>query len=291
MNRLRAWSIVGGRIRLAVVIGALAVFAWFCVRQVSAQVAGPVFTSEGANRDSFYSGRVIYGSNRVHDADHGTWELDAPLYTSVYQPQVTYCLRMDNATTSRVVAAQLSWMSVPPGASCPWDDEPGSVWMTANLAATFNPETFMWAEASAGGEPQHARGADAPRLIGGEWVIPLTFRIDQSDRYWHWLGEPADWWDHPEWFAELPVWLASPNTNSATLRIALSETTADFTLDIHALPPSRADLDRDGAAAVPDVFMFLAEWFAGSVVGDWDASGGCAVADVFAFLSDWFAGE
>lgn len=251
--------------------------------------AQPVFTCTGANRDSFYEGRVIYGSNRVHDEDYGVWAVNAPgLYESVYVPQVTYVLRMDNATRTRVVAAECIWASVPPGATCPWDDEPGSVWMTPNIAATFNPDTFMWASASAGGEPQHPLGADAPRMIDGWWVIPLTFRLDQSDRYWHWLGEPADWWDHPEWFAELPVWLGVPNTDSATLRVVLSETHADFTLEIHAEPPLHADIDRDGAVGVTDVFMFLAEWFRGGLAGDWDASGSVAAPDIFAFLSEWF---
>ncbi len=287
MNRRRAWSIVGGLCRLVIVAGAIAVFVWYCVRQASAQV---VFTAEGASRSSFYNGRCIWGTNRDEDNLYGVWALDAPLYTSIYTPQVGYVLRMDNATQTRVIAAECTWFSVPPGASCPWDDEPGSVWMTANLADTFDPATMTWWRASAGGEPEHARGADAPRLIGGEWVIPLTLRVDQSDRWWHWLGRPEQWYLHPEWFAQLPVWLEQAATNSATLRVALSADAADFSLDIHSQPPPHADLDRDGAAGVPDVFVFLAEWFAGSVVGDWDADRQCAVADIFAFLSDWFAG-
>lgn len=52
-----------------------------------------------------------------------------------------------------------------------------------------------------------------------------------------------------------------------------------------------ADFDRNGAVEVPDIFAFLAAWFAGDArAGLWDGVGGCSTPDIFSFLSDWFEG-
>jgi hypothetical protein len=51
-----------------------------------------------------------------------------------------------------------------------------------------------------------------------------------------------------------------------------------------------ADYDADGGAAVPDIFAFLADWFAGVEKANANGDGAMNVADIFAFLSDWFAG-
>ncbi len=51
-----------------------------------------------------------------------------------------------------------------------------------------------------------------------------------------------------------------------------------------------ADFNGDGTPGVPDIFAFLAAWFAGDVSADIDVDGTVAVPDVFAFLSAWFAG-
>ncbi len=57
----------------------------------------------------------------------------------------------------------------------------------------------------------------------------------------------------------------------------------------HDVPPCAADFDRSGGApGVPDIFAFLAAWFAGDPRADLDG-GGIAVTDLFAFLSMWFA--
>jgi len=53
--------------------------------------------------------------------------------------------------------------------------------------------------------------------------------------------------------------------------------------------PCPTDLDNSGATDVPDIFAFLALWFANDAAADWDGAGGVAVPDIFAFLSDWFA--
>lgn len=56
-----------------------------------------------------------------------------------------------------------------------------------------------------------------------------------------------------------------------------------------------ADFDRDGTIGVPDIFAFLAAWFAGPGSPDShraDLNGSCTadVPDIFEFLSAWFAG-
>jgi probable HAF family extracellular repeat protein len=54
--------------------------------------------------------------------------------------------------------------------------------------------------------------------------------------------------------------------------------------------PCSADFDQSGTVAVPDIFAFLATWFAGDARADFDGVNGIAVPDIFAFLSAWFAG-
>ena len=51
-----------------------------------------------------------------------------------------------------------------------------------------------------------------------------------------------------------------------------------------------ADFDTDGTVAVPDIFAYLAAWFAVSPRADIDGVAGVGVPDIFAFLSLWFAG-
>jgi len=51
-----------------------------------------------------------------------------------------------------------------------------------------------------------------------------------------------------------------------------------------------ADFNGNGVADVPDIFAFLALWFAGDPRADFDHQNGIGVPDIFAFLSGWFAG-
>ena len=51
-----------------------------------------------------------------------------------------------------------------------------------------------------------------------------------------------------------------------------------------------ADVDTSGDVGVPDIFLFLAWWFAADVRADMDGNAGVAVPDVFTFLAAWFAG-
>lgn len=256
-------------------------------------VAAPVFCqtifeAEGASRATFYNGQCIFGVNWDEDNDYGLWVLNSPgLYESIYTPQVGYVVQQQ---AGQIIAAECTWVSAPPGARCPWDDQPGSVWMSPNVAESFDPVTYLWWSASSGGLHIPNRGADAARMINGEWVIPLTRRLDQSDRHWHWLGRPEPWWAHSEWFAQLPVWLGVANSHHATMRLRFHETSADFFLTIHAEPLSPVDVDRNGVVVVSDIFHFLSCWFSGSLAGDWDASRSVTVEDIFAYLSEWFGG-
>ncbi len=52
----------------------------------------------------------------------------------------------------------------------------------------------------------------------------------------------------------------------------------------------RADFNGDGVVSVPDIFTFLAAWFAMSADADFDLDGVITVPDIFAFLAAWFAG-
>lgn len=51
-----------------------------------------------------------------------------------------------------------------------------------------------------------------------------------------------------------------------------------------------ADFDDNGAVEVPDIFSFLAAWFATQTAADFDGNGTVEVPDIFSFLAAWFAG-
>jgi hypothetical protein len=55
-------------------------------------------------------------------------------------------------------------------------------------------------------------------------------------------------------------------------------------------PPCRADYDGRNGADLPDIFAFLADWFALAPRADFDGQNGVDLGDVFAFLTAWFAG-
>jgi len=62
------------------------------------------------------------------------------------------------------------------------------------------------------------------------------------------------------------------------------------TSDAATITVCAADFDCDGARAVPDIFAFLASWFAQDSSADVDGVPGIGVPDIFSFLSAWFAG-
>lgn len=56
-------------------------------------------------------------------------------------------------------------------------------------------------------------------------------------------------------------------------------------------PCCRADYNQDSTLGVPDIFAFLADWFAGAPEANFDGQGSQPeVPDIFAFLAAWFAG-
>jgi hypothetical protein len=59
-----------------------------------------------------------------------------------------------------------------------------------------------------------------------------------------------------------------------------------FTLSMRC----RSDFDRSGSIGVPDIFAFLAAWFASDHAADMNADGALSVGDIFDFLAAWFAG-
>jgi hypothetical protein len=61
-------------------------------------------------------------------------------------------------------------------------------------------------------------------------------------------------------------------------------------LPVPGVPECAADFDGNGSVQVPDIFAFLAAWFAEDTAADFDGIGGIAVPDIFAFLAAWFAG-
>ncbi len=60
-------------------------------------------------------------------------------------------------------------------------------------------------------------------------------------------------------------------------------------IDSCEVDPCACDWDGNFFVEVPDIFAFLASWFANEPRADFDSSGTIAVPDIFAFLSCWFA--
>lgn len=56
------------------------------------------------------------------------------------------------------------------------------------------------------------------------------------------------------------------------------------------IPPCPADWNGNHIADVPDIFEFLADWFAMDPASDFDGMNGIEVPDIFFFLAAWFAG-
>ena len=63
-------------------------------------------------------------------------------------------------------------------------------------------------------------------------------------------------------------------------------------ISFDSVPPGAcpADFDGNGTVGVPDIFAFLAAWFAQGEGADFNGDGVVGVPDIFAFLAAWFAG-
>lgn len=61
-------------------------------------------------------------------------------------------------------------------------------------------------------------------------------------------------------------------------------------IEFKQVAPCRQDFNGNGSTDVPDIFAFLAAWFAGDLRADFNNNGSTDVPDIFAFLAAWFAG-
>lgn len=154
-----------------------------------------------------------------------------------------------------------------------------------------------------------------PMEIGrdGMWDYAPGWRIAAADDY----GDQQ----HPEWIASITppngeerfytirvpdeglsgslgwfdlAWLRSENTYAIVHQTAttLSGPSGAGTFSIWIGDPMRGgDYDADGEVAVPDLFAFLGEFFAGTArAGACDGVSGCTNEDVWTFLRAWVEG-
>jgi hypothetical protein len=256
-----------------------------------------VFEIQGAAfRRATENGRdYALGMQANHRYDYGTVASNAPGYEQYlafgHQPRISWAAR--TGPDDSIESATLDFHSAPPGASCPWSNAPGASWLPRNCEPllVWDPPIIPNIFANT----QECRGADAAiGTVAGGFTIPFRGKVDDLFLWWAAGGEDGEPFcsamDIPEVItAYLTVSAPQPCEPYVFIHDGwvLSER-ADFTITIFPTEPPHADLDRDGAAGVPDVFTFLAEWFAGRAAGDWDADGGCTVPDIFAFLSEWF---
>lgn len=102
------------------------------------------------------------------------------------------------------------------------------------------------------------------------------------------------------------AWAVNPMSGAATgldridfVRItnavnAVLGPVGEWSAEIDAVAVARptrhaADFDGNGTVGVPDIFAYLAAWFAGETRADVDGVPGIAVPDIFAYLSIWFS--
>lgn len=97
--------------------------------------------------------------------------------------------------------------------------------------------------------------------------------------------------------------VSEPYSRQATLAISVDDSQVhppviiqitfspypDFNDGLRMVPYCPVDFDRDGVRAVPDIFFFLAAWFAGDLEA-YEFGGAAGVPAIFAFLTGWFGG-
>lgn len=84
-----------------------------------------------------------------------------------------------------------------------------------------------------------------------------------------------------------------PNANLITA-LTINSTTANLssTATLNSggpRVPCVCDADGNGLIEVPDIFVFLDQWFAGNPSADFNSSGATDVPDIFSFLGCWFS--
>jgi hypothetical protein len=118
---------------------------------------------------------------------------------------------------------------------------------------------------------------------GGEirWASPQTFTQNQNTNALRWGTMYSFWFEAdsgPE-DTEVVMGLFKPHTpDSVSFTVSAPTGSCD------------ADFDGNGAREVPDIFAFLAAWFALDSSADVDGVPGIDIPDVFYFLQVWFAG-
>ena len=71
--------------------------------------------------------------------------------------------------------------------------------------------------------------------------------------------------------------------------VTMDDVTFGYTSPV-AIATCIADYNGIGGTSVPDIFDFLADWFASNPHADFNESGVINVQDIFDFLNSWFQG-
>jgi cytochrome c peroxidase len=160
------------------------------------------------------------------------------------------------------------------------------------------------------GNMEYRVGLDAPAALGGSTARlavslapPVNGRINPNEVWnavtikdapdtagvatWHWPLEAGKVTPGQQvWMQWIVDDDAAPNGQSLSnvARITL------FCGSLGCPDACTADYDGNGTVAVPDIFAFLSDYFAGRIRADVNGFGGVNVPDIFAFLALWFGG-
>jgi hypothetical protein len=131
-------------------------------------------------------------------------------------------------------------------------------------------------------------GLDAPLDVLESDATPLLLNGPEP-------LEPGERWTGPVLVLHVPITALLGQVvtkvsffggRTATEDSLLAQTYVRVTIDAGC----EADFDGNGTRDVPDIFAFLAAWFAQDPSADFDGNTLVQVPDIFAFLSAWFAG-
>jgi len=160
------------------------------------------------------------------------------------------------------------------------------------------------------GNMEYRVGLDAPEALGGATARlavslspPVGGRINSNEVWsavtikdtagtagvatWHWALEAGKVTPGQQ------VWMQWVIDDAAAPGGQALSTVARITLFCGSLgcePACIADYDDGGTVAVPDIFAFLSDYFAGRIRADVNGVGGVSVPDIFQFLNRWFGG-
>ncbi len=122
----------------------------------------------------------------------------------------------------------------------------------------------------------------------GPWVRLRSYQTNMSTRW------------TPDAITQTEL-TAAGVTNTSNMRVRFTATddgaggiveagVDDFKVLSASANTCPCDWDDNGSIGVPDIFAFLASWFANDPAADFDGQNGVGVPDIFAFLACWFAG-